>query len=222
MDIPPPLSGPELAPASGGAAKQLIIFMHGVGANGADLLNLGEFMAKDFPDAHFLSPDAPFACDMAPPGYPNSYQWFSLQDRNPVVMEEGAKDVTPIVDAYLETQMKRFNLPANKVALIGFSQGTMTSLHVALHRNEPVAAVVGFSGALLNAAPDEVTAKPPICLIHGDADDVVSYNALGMAEQQLTDIDVSVETHTRPNLGHGIDPEGVEIATKFLKQQMDD
>ncbi len=217
MDIPPSLAGPELPPASGSAPEQLIIFLHGVGANGMDLLGLAPMMADQFPNAQFISPNAPYACDMAPPGYPNSYQWFSLMDRNPVKMEEGVRQVAPMVDSFLDQQMERFSLTPKQVALVGFSQGTMTSLHVAPRRSEPLAGIVGFSGALLNANPDELTAKPPVCLIHGDADDVVPFQAMAMAEEQLSGAGFSIETHTRPGLGHGIDPEGIDIALTFLK-----
>lgn len=208
------LDGPEEPPASGAAAKQLVILLHGLGADGNDLIALAPHLAQNLPDAHFIAPDAPFPCDMAPYGR----QWFSLQDRNPAVMLSGIRMAAPILDGFIDKQTERFGLDAGSVALVGFSQGTMMSLHVAPRRPEPLAAVVGFSGALLagEALSEEARSKPPVLLIHGDADEVVPVQATPAAAGALQDAGFTVETLICPGVPHSIDPAGLRRAIDFL------
>lgn len=205
-------------PASGNPAKQLVIFLHGLGADGQDLISLSQFFAEELPDAMFISPNAPFPCDMAPYGY----QWFSMQNRSPQVMFEGIRKAAPVLNHFIDTQLAALNLLDKDLMMIGFSQGTMTGLHVALRRLNPCAAFVGFSGALLGeeTLSAEIKSRPPVCLIHGDRDEVVPFAAMGRAEAALKRADVPVETHTRPYLSHGIDPEGIETAVKFIRRNL--
>lgn len=211
------LSGPSAKPISGGKAKQLIVFLHGVGADGADLFGLARELAPLFPDAHFASPNAPFPCDMAPFGY----QWFSLQNRDPQAMLEGVKIAAPIVDHYLNNQLQALELDDSKLAVVGFSQGTMTALYTMLRRKSACAGIVGFSGALIGAETlaQEIAARPPVCLIHGALDEVVPFAAMRWASEALELANVPQETHARPDLGHGIDGEGLEIAVEFLQKR---
>ncbi len=210
----PKLSGPEHPPASGGTPKQLVILLHGVGADGEDLIGLAPELADSLPDAHFISPNSPFPCDMAPYGY----QWFSLLDRSLEKMLAGVQTAAPILNHFIDTQLDRLSLDDSKLAIVGFSQGTMTGLFTCLRRPAACAAIVGFSGALIgeNIIREEITAKPPVCLIHGDADPVVPFAAMAHAESVLAECGVKVEAHPRPGLGHGIDPEGLDIARIFL------
>ncbi len=208
-----PLSGPQRAPLSGGKPESIIILLHGLGSDGNDLIGLAPLLAQQLPNTHFISPNAPFACDMSPGGY----QWFSLRDWSPENMLKGANEDVPYLQELADAQLKRFGLPESKLAWGGFSQGTMMSLHVALGRKEACAGVVGFSGACLAR---NIISKPPVCLVHGDADMVVPFQAMGMAEAALKAAGVPVETHRRPGLGHGIDPEGLDIAIAFLKKRL--
>lgn len=212
------LNGPEQLPASGAAAKQLVILIHGLGADGSDLIALAPHLAPVLPDAHFIAPDAPFPCDMAPYGR----QWFSLQDRDPHVMLSGIRMAAPILDGFIDQQMERLGLEAPSVALVGFSQGTMMSLHVAPRRADPFAAVIGFSGALLagEALPEETRSRPPVLLIHGDADDVVPVQATPSAAGHLQDAGFSVETLICPGVPHSIDPNGLRRAIEFLGKHL--
>lgn len=207
------LTGPEIAPKSG-VVKQLVIFLHGLGSNGDDLISLAPMM--DLRDTQFLSPNACFPFDMAPFGY----QWFSLVDRDPVRMLEGAKTAAPYLNHYIDTQAARFKLDDSRIALVGFSQGSMMSLYTAPRRAKALAGVVGISGALIGgeSLANERKSKPPICLIHGEWDDVVPFAAMGMAERSLQANGFAVEWHPRPHLGHGIDPEGIDFTTTFLKK----
>lgn len=188
----------------------LVIFLHGLGADGNDLISIGDELRADFPDTAFVSPNAPQQCDMAPFGY----QWFSLQSWSPLDMARGATETAPLLDAYIDEQLKRFELDDSKLALVGFSQGTMMALHVGLRRKKQPACIVGFSGALLS--DKDFANHAPVCLIHGMADMVVPVAASIQASALLQAADIPVELHQRPFLAHGIDGEGMTIARDFL------
>ncbi|EWY39615.1 phospholipase [Skermanella stibiiresistens SB22] len=212
------LSGPSVPPASGGPAKQLVILLHGVGADGDDLISLADYWGTLLPDAEFISPNAPDPCDMSPYGF----QWFSLLDRSMPALTEGVKRVAPVIDAFIDSALAERGLMADKLALVGFSQGTMTSLYVALRRSDSVAAVLGYSGSLL--APEllatEIKSRPPVLLVHGDADQVVPPRSLPAAQSILQSVGVPVEVEVRPGLGHGIDQEGLTRGGFFLKRAL--
>jgi phospholipase/carboxylesterase len=199
----PTLSGPVRNPASGGAPRQLVMLLHGVGADGNDLIGLAPLFARVLPDAEFVSPNAPFPCDMAPFGF----QWFSIQDRTPAAILAGVRRAAPILDAFIDAELARRQLDEGDLALVGFSQGTMMSLYVGLRRARAVAGILGYSGALVGAdlLADEIRARPPVLLVHGDADPIVPYAALSHAERALAAAGVPVETLTCPDLEHGID-----------------
>lgn len=211
------LTGPAFPPLSGQRPKQLIIFLHGLGADGRDLIGLAPLFAEQLPDAQFVSPDAPDACDMAPYGY----QWFSLQDRAYPAMLAGVAGAAPVLNRFIDRQLEVLGLSNENLALVGFSQGTMMALYAALRRPNSCAAVVGFSGALIapELLAEELVSSVPVCLIHGDADPVVPFSAMQIAVSGLEAAKIPVVSHTRPNLGHGIDPEGIKIAIEFLKKQ---
>ena len=210
------LDGPRLDPAGGGTARQLVVLLHGLGADGNDLIGLAPHLARGLPEAAFVSPDAPFPCDMAPFGR----QWFSLQDRAPEAVLAGVRAAAPILDGFLDDELARLGLSDRQLALVGFSQGTMTALHVGLRRAEPCAQIVGFSGALVGPEDleREIRSRPPVLLVHGQADDVVPFPALGAAQAALAANQVPVEVHGRPGLGHGIDQPGLELAAAALER----
>ena len=218
QSLMPSLSGPIRKPRSGGKAKQLVILLHGWGADGPNLIDLGDAFASVLPDAQFIAPNAPYPCEANPYGY----QWFSLMDRQPQHMLSGVRQAAEVVNKFIDEQLKALGLDDNKLALVGFSQGTMVGLQVALRRAPAIAALVGFSGALIG--PDylakEVAARPPVCLIHGQADDVVPFHSLKLATDTLSACNVPVESHARPFLGHSIDMEGLKIAGEFLKKHL--
>ena len=212
------LTGSVIKPLSGGRAKKLVVFLHGLGADGEDLISLGQVFGQVLPDAQFVSPNAPAPWDMAPFGF----QWFSLQDRAYTAMLAGVEQSAPILNHFLDRQLEILGLHDEDMALIGFSQGTMMALYTALRRPQCCAAVVGYSGALI--APEmlgaEIVSRPPVCLIHGEDDPVVTFEAMDAAKQGLEAANVSVEAHARQGLEHGIDPEGITIAGEFLKKHL--
>ncbi len=215
--VRPRLDGPSHPPAAGGAPRQLVVLLHGVGADGHDLIGLAPYWARVLPHAEFVSPHAPFPYDMAPFGY----QWFSLIDRSPERLLAGIERSAPLLNAYIDQELAARELTVRQLALVGFSQGTMMALHVAPRRPEPFAAVIGYSGAMVGAdrLPAETVSKPPVLLIHGDADPVVPVQMLPLAVQGLKAAGLSVEHEVRPGLGHGIDPEGLERGARFLAER---
>jgi phospholipase/carboxylesterase len=212
------LLGPSVGPSAGGAPRQIVVLLHGVGADGQDLIGLAPMLAERLPHALFVAPDGPQPCDMAPYGR----QWFSLQDRRPAALLAGVKRAAPQLDAFLDELLARHGLDESRLALLGFSQGTMTALHVAPRRRRPVAAVLGFSGALLGAEalPQEVRSRPPVMLIHGDADDVVPVDAMFMAVEGLQAAEIAVQWILRPGLPHSIDPYGIDAGARFLADML--
>ncbi len=209
----------ETLPLSGGAPQSMVMFLHGLGSNGQDLISLVPLWAKGLPDTVFVSPDAPAPCDMVPAGYPNAYQWFSLQNRDPHVMLKGAEHSAPALGVFIGEQLARFGLAPSRLALVGFSQGTMMSLYVAPRYKASLAGVVGYSGALLGGeglcAPH--IHKLPVHLVHGEMDDVVPVEAYDMARGVLTAQGFSVTGHVVPFLPHSIDQTGLDSGLAFLQ-----
>jgi len=218
MKSPFDLEGPEFGPEAGGAPKKLVLLLHGLGADGNDLIGLAPHWAGLLPHAVFVSPHAPFPCDMAPYGH----QWFSLQDRTEASILSGVQLAHPIVDAFIDRLLQRFGLTEADLALVGFSQGTMMALFTALRRARPVAAVVGYSGALVGAGSlaQELRSRPPVLLAHGDADDIVPVQASQAARAALQAAGVPVELHIRPGLPHGIDEQGLALGGQFLAKAL--
>ena len=212
------LVGPSFGPAAGGPPRQLVVLLHGVGADGQDLVGLAPMLARDLPHARFVAPDGPEPCDLAPYGR----QWFSLQDRRPERMLAGIVRTAPLLDAFLDEELARYGLTDADLALLGFSQGTMMSLHVGPRRPRAMACILGFSGALVGgeALPDEARSRPPVMLIHGDADDVVPVQALFGAMDALQAAEIPVQWIVRPGLPHSIDPEGIAAGGRFLREML--
>jgi phospholipase/carboxylesterase len=210
------LSGPSHPPLSDGKAKQLIVLLHGYGSNGDDLISLAPFFAQALPDAEFLSPNAPFPCEIAPFGF----QWFGFEGRTPEMLLGGARLAAEILDKFLDAELAKRGLTDRDLALVGFSQGTMMSLHVGPRRQNRIGGILGFSGSLIapNLLGSELKSKPPVLLIHGTADQVVPYGALAQAEKALKDAGVPIETESRPGLPHSIDQIGAQKGALFLRR----
>lgn len=217
------LEGPSYGPASGGAAKHLVILLHGWGADGNDLIGLAPHWAPGLPDAEFLSPHAPFPCDV---GF--GRQWFSLGDMSPTgdlhpaAMEARLKAVVPMVDAFIDDALEARGLTADKLALVGFSQGTMTALYLGPRRAGCPAAILGYSGRLIGGESlgEDAICKPPMLLIHGEHDEMVPAASLPHAAEQLRTAGFDVTTELRPRLGHAIDPEGLQMGGAFLVKNL--
>jgi phospholipase/carboxylesterase len=215
------IDGPRLEPR-GGAARRLVVFLHGYGADGNDLIEIGKAWAQMLPDTAFVSPHAPEPCGQAPVGR----QWFPLTFRDPDERWTGVNKAAPVLERFLDAELERRKLAPSTLALVGFSQGTMMALHVGLRRTVSPAAIVGYSGlfVLPNNAPPESVAKdmksrPPVLLVHGDQDDLIPPQALFHATQSLATLEVPVEWHMSAGIGHGIDGEGLRHGGEFLARR---
>jgi phospholipase/carboxylesterase len=215
------LDGPRLQPRSG-AARQLIVILHGYGANGNDLIEIGRAWQNVLPQAAFVAPHAPEPNAQEPGGR----QWFTLTFRDPDERWIGVNKAAPLLQRFVDTELARHQLPPSALALVGFSQGTMMALHVGLRRAVAATAVVGYSGILV-LPPDnaletyaaEITSRPPVLLVHGDRDDVIPAQALFQSAQALAALGLSVEWHLSAGVGHSIDAEGLRQGGEFLARR---
>jgi len=215
------LDGPRLEPRSG-KARQLVVFLHGYGADGNDLIDIGRAWQGLMPDAAFVSPHAPRPCGQAPMGR----EWFPLTFRDPGERWAGVTMAAPMLNAFLDAELGRRQLPPSALVLVGFSQGTMMTLHVGLRRAVPPAAIVGYSGMLVvpedvdaQTFAAEITARPPVLLVHGDQDPLIPVQALFHAAQELAALGIPAEWHVSAGVGHGIDQEGLRQGGEFIARQ---
>ncbi len=209
------------APLSG-ETRSAVIFLHGYGANAADLMGLADPLAEHLPDTLFMAPDAPEACAGAPMGF----QWFPIpwiDGSSEEASRDGLVHAAADLEAFLDGVMVDEDLLPEQVMLLGFSQGTMMALHVAPRREEPVAGIVAFSGRLLEPEllVDEAQSRPPVLLIHGDMDDVVPVQALPQAAEALQQAGWSeVYAHVMKGTAHGIAPDGLQVALAFMRERL--
>ena len=208
--------------ALSGETRSAVIFLHGYGANGADLLGLADPLAEHMPDTLFMAPDAPEQCAGAPMGF----QWFPIpwiDGSSEQESKEGLYRAAEDLNAFLDGVMVDEDLLPEQVMILGFSQGTMMTLHVAPRREDPVAGLVCFSGRLLEPEllKDDVICRPPVLLIHGDQDDVVPPQSLQEAAQALQDAEwKEVFAHVMKGTGHGIAPDGLQVALAFMRDRL--
>lgn len=206
------LDGPRL-PAAAGKADSLVIFVHGYGANGDDLIGLAPFWQRALPNTAFAAPNAPQPCD----GNPMGYQWFPITKLDPAETWKGVQDAASHLDGFITQELERAGLDESRLVLVGFSQGTMMSLHCGLRRATPPAAILGYSGALAGSDHlDQAIAKPPIFLIHGDQDPMIPVDAMFKAASALSQGGFGVQWHVSPGVGHSIGEDGLAIGGKFV------
>ena len=205
-------------PAAGGNANKLVVFLHGYGADGKDLIDLAKPFGMALPNASFISPDAPHPCAMSPQGR----QWFPIEE-----IPMGAIRASLGLLDLIQNEIKKLSLTFKDVILIGFSQGAMMSMQCLLINNEQLGAIIGYSGALkeenIDAANDLILngkhkySDTPVLLVHGEQDEVVPFQSLKKSKYLLNKIGFNVQTLSRQNLAHGIDPEGISKGMEFLK-----
>lgn len=207
--------------AAQGAAEAAVVFVHGYGADGADLLGLADPLAPHLPGTVFFAPDAPEPCRVNPMGR----QWFPIPRMDGSTEAQAAVSMAAsatLLDAFLDHLLADEGLTPDRLALVGFSQGTMMSLHVAPRRSQAVAGVVGFSGRLI--APERLAAearsKPPVLLLHGDRDDIVPPSSMPDASDALVAAGFETFTHVMQGIGHGIAPDGLSLALAFLREKL--
>lgn len=213
------LTGPRRAPKSGNG-KYMVVFLHGYGADGNDLIGLADPLAEHLPDVVFHAPNAPQRCT----GNPMGYQWFPipwLDGSSEAEASEGMANAGSLLNAWLDETMQAEGVEPDHTILVGFSQGTMMALHIAPRRAAPFAGVVGFSGRMLapERLEDEAASHFPVLLIHGDQDEVVPPQALPEAADALTRVGYEVYTHISKGMGHGIAPDGLQLTLQFIAKQ---
>lgn len=211
----PRLSGPLLAPSSG-TAKHAVVLLHGYGSDGTDLIGLGQMWAPQFPDALFVSPNAPAACAINPGGY----EWFAL-DLDRAAYERrlaGAVSARPVVAQFLEDLWRQTSLAPEQTVLAGFSQGAMMALHTGLSLDRRLAGILAFSGALLSPEgfPQPEALRPPVALVHGEFDPVVETALSRDAQRDLKAAGYDAALHVSPGIGHSISADGLQFASGFL------
>ena len=205
-----------------GETRSVVVFLHGYGANGADLLGLADPLGEHLPDTLFVAPDAPEAL----PGMPGGYQWFPIPWLDGSSEEEAERGMCAAIDdlnAFLDALMVDEDVLPEQVVLFGFSQGTMMALQVAPRREDAVAGIVAFSGRLLSpeTLADEVVVRPPVLLLHGDADEMVPPQSLPEAAEALQAADwQDVYAHIMKGTGHGIAPDGLSVALAFMRDKL--
>ena len=210
MELDGPRWGPKAAPA-----RQLVVLVHGLGADGHDLIDLGPHWAAAVPRAAFVAPNGPEPCEGAPFGR----QWWGVGDRAPARMRAGAAAAAEVLDRFIDAELERLGLAADAYALMGFSQGAMTALHAGLRRPVPPRGILAFSGALVD--PEGLPARgdwPPVLIVHGEADDVVPVGRSREAEAALEARGVAVESLYPAGLEHGIDGAGLAFGALFLQR----
>ena len=197
--------------------SKMVIFLHGYGADGKDLISIASIWAESLPeDTVFYAPNAPEVCEMSPMGF----QWFSLADRSPAAMDAGAKTAFPVLKHYIEQKCTTHNLSLSDVAIVGFSQGSMMALYTMPQLDEGCAGVMAYSGRLVGEddIKNNIKSKFPICAMHGTADEVVPFDSLALIEEGFKAMDFDVKTHSSTGLGHGIDEKGIRIGLEFLRK----
>lgn len=207
------IDGPRIGPAAGGPATSLVVILHGYGADGTDLIALGEAWAERLPHTAFVAPHAPEPCVHLPGGR----QWFGLTFRDPSEYWRGVTTARPALDAFLDAELARHDLDDGRLALVGFSQGTMMALHTGLRRSKAPACILGYSGML--AGPEhlaEITVRPPVQLIHGDQDDVIPVGMMSIASKALSAAGVDVRFHVSRGITHSIGDDGLERGADVL------
>lgn len=212
------LTGPD-RPAMSGQADSLVIFLHGYGADGGDLIGLADPLAPHLPNTRFLAPNAPQPCLNNPMGH----QWFPipwLDGTDEAAAAVAAGEAFAALDGYLDAVAGQ--TPPERTILFGFSQGTMMALQVGLRRKAALAGIVGFSGRLLfpERLKAEIVTRPPVLLVHGDDDPVVPFASLGEAADALSAAGVETYAHVSRGIGHGIAPDGLSVALGFIQEQL--
>lgn len=212
----PKLSGPMLPPASG-TTRQLVVFLHGYGSDGRDLIALGQYWRQTLPDALFVAPDAHEPCA----GNPFGYQWFALDpEAREIARLTGSDSARPVITDFLNDLWGQTGLGPSDTVLVGFSQGAMMALDVGLRLAQPLRGIIAFSGLII--APEklrqEVLSRPPVLMVHGDRDEVVPVMGSEAGLPLLVDLGIEASLHISPGSGHTIAQDGLDAATAFLSR----
>jgi len=206
----------ELYSLSKEKPKKLLVFLHGYGASGEDLIDLAKEFKQVLPGAHFVSPNAPF--DLEHP-FSSGFQWFSLGSYEPHIIYPQILEANRILDIFITTQLKRFDLTYQDLILVGFSQGAMMAMYNSLRNQNQNSGIIAYSGKLIlpTMLGETIASKPRICLIHGKEDSVLPFDNFLEAKKMLQEMQIPLQFHALEGLGHGIDHHGIRIGKEFLR-----
>ncbi|MFD2647562.1 alpha/beta hydrolase [Devosia albogilva] len=212
------LSGPMLLPKSGAQPTMAVVLLHGYGSDGNDLIGLAPYWQDLLPEALFVSPNAPDPCRMLSAGY----QWFDVafEGDRLASRQTGVETARPVLVEFLEAMWAQTGITPERTLLGGFSQGAMMALHTGLSMDRPLMGIVAVAGAFLPPKDfgTRPHAKPPVCLIHGDMDDVVAPERSAEADAALRAAGYDVSYHVSPGTAHSISPDGLAFATEFIRR----
>ena len=210
------LNGPKILPENNNKVKNAVVFLHGYGANGNDLINIGFHWKENFKNTVFISPNAPFKCEWGE----NAYQWFDLTSIAPEKIGEGLKKAGPYLTNLIEDVKREYSLVDSQIAFFGFSQGAMMGLYHLCKRKQSCAGLLAYSGLLFEDKEfeNEVSSKFPVRIFHGKDDEVIHFENSLNSYNLLKKVGFSVDHHIQENLGHGIDRFGLEFGNDFLKK----
>ncbi len=209
------LSGPMLAPKTG-KAKRLMVLLHGYGSDGNDLIGLARYWQSALPEMLFVAPNAPEKCPMNPAGY----QWFDLDLNREISRLSGSKNARPVLEEFLDQLWQQTGFDASNTFLVGFSQGAMMALDVGLRLKKQPLGIISFSGGLIGEDDweSDIKIKPPVCLVHGEGDDVVPVSLSINSKTRLEKIEIKTAMQIEPGLGHTISVEGLGFALAFMRE----
>lgn len=208
-------------PAASGKTNSVVLFLHGYGADGADLLGLADPLGPHMRDTTFIAPDAPEKCA----GNPFGYQWFPipwLDGSSEAEMVAGVVSAAEDIDAFIGQVLEQEGITPDRLIVFGFSQGTMMALHVVPRRAEAIAGLVAFSGRVLDPEnfAEGILCRPPVLLVHGDQDEMVPPEHFREAGQTLEAAGFDVYGHVMEGTGHGIAPDGLSVALTFMAERL--
>lgn len=209
------LLGPELPPLSG-EADSLVVFAHGWRADGDDMLSLAQHWATFLPNTWFMAPNAPVPSEEMF----GSFQWYDLTPEKKHLRGQMIREAADTLNHFVDQQLKHLGLDTSRLVMVGFSQGYGVTFDAAFRREDGPAAVMGYTGSIANrdTLPDEIKCKPPIMLLHGDADPVIPVKALLQSILYLEDLGFDVDWHISHGLGHQIDEPAVMAGGLFLNR----
>ena len=208
----------SIAPLSKNKPQQVIVLCHGYGGDGKDISTLAINWQRFLPEAIFLCPNAPEICAVNPQGY----QWFDLSSDKEELILEKSLIVEEKLNTFIDQILNNFQLEPNNLALVGFSQGCMMSIQIALKKKKQISCLIGYSGKVINQKhlSDNIHSKPKIFLMHGANDTLVPPTHLLEAKEYLVKHGLKIKTKMFKDCEHRIPVEGVSLGLGFLKKNL--
>jgi len=208
----------SISPFSKNKPQQVIVLCHGYGGDGQDISTLAINWQRFLPETIFLCPNAPEICAVNPQGY----QWFDLSSDKEELILEKSLIVEEKLNTFIDQVLNNFQLEPNNLALVGFSQGCMISIQIALKKKKQISCLIGYSGKIINQKhlSDNIHSKPKIFLMHGANDTLVPPTHLLEAKEYLVKHGLKIKTKMFKDCEHRIPVEGVSLGLGFLKKNL--